>query len=77
MQLTGNEQPLAEDYENQGYCLWLQGRIADAAVSFRRYKELAGLSDDDFWMGERRLLAQHGITEIDVNMMVALVLHNA
>lgn len=77
VQLTGNEQPLAEDYENQGYCLWLQGRIADAAASFRRYKELAGLSDDDFWMGERRLLAQHGITEIDVNMMVALVLHNA
>ncbi len=68
-QLTSMEQATAEDYLNQGYCLWLQGQRADAVVSFRKSMALSDNNSDDFWLTERQLLQQKGISDTDIKMM--------
>lgn len=71
-ELAGGEHPLAEDLLNRGYCLWLQGRVNEAAESFRKYMERRG-DQGAFVVGETRLLSGNGITVTDINMMEALV----
>ena len=68
-QLTAMEQATAEDYLNQGYCLWFQGRRAEAVVSFRKSMELSNTNSDDFWLAERQLLQQKGISDTDIKLM--------
>ena len=63
---------MAEDLLNRGYCLWLQGRVNEAAESFRKYMERRG-DQGAFVVGETRLLSENGITVTDINMMEALV----
>ena len=72
-QLTAVEQPVGDDFQNMGYCLWLQGRIQEAATCFRKYLELAQLTADDLIYWETRLLHEHGITDTDIKMMETLV----
>lgn len=72
-QLTAMEQATAEDFLNQGYCLWFQGQRAEAIASFRKSMELSGTSSDDFWLTERRLLQQKGISDTDIRMMTDCV----
>jgi tetratricopeptide (TPR) repeat protein len=72
-QLIAAQQATAEDYLNQGYCLWLMKRINDAVESFRKYIELTPAEQrndplfDFFWLKNR------GVDIIQFNMMIALV----
>ena len=73
-QLTTAEQTTAEDFLNQGYCLWFQDQRAEAVASFRKSMELLGTHGDDFWLMERRLLHQKGMSETDIKMMTDMVI---
>lgn len=74
-ELTSAEHPMAEDWLNQGYCLWQQGKIDEAAGSFKKYVRLCEESSvaefvftlDDNW------LAKRGVTGIELKMMLSLV----
>jgi tetratricopeptide (TPR) repeat protein len=60
-QLTAGEQSDQEDQTNYGYCLWLQGRIDEAA------ERLKGCADlDEEWLSE------HGISAVEIKMMRTL-----
>lgn len=60
-QLTAGEQSDREDQINYGYCLWLQGRIEEAA------EHLKGCADlDEEWLSE------HGISAVEIKMMRTL-----
>ena len=74
--LTAMEQPSGEDFLNYGYCLWLQGRIDEAARHFMKYVELVPEAKsphaqllDEQWLMDRN------ISEAQVKMMQALVLN--
>lgn len=74
-QLLAEDNPGTENYENYGYCLWLQGRIDEAASMFRKYLDTTGLKAADFtFLSEDRLLRAHGISNNQKDMMRALVL---
>ena len=73
-QLTTQEDTVAEDFLNMGYCLWLQDRIGEAAQCFRRYIQLAEVSAENFAFKERSLLRQNGISDTDILMMETLTL---
>lgn len=72
-QLLREPTPKASDYQNYGYCLWLEGRISEAADQFRKYGELVGGTDgsaralDEYW------LRQRGISPTEIKMMAALI----
>ena len=72
--LTQQEHPTAEDYHNQGCCLWLQGHIDEAADSFREYVEKAETGDAPLFLFEADWLRKRGLTDTDINIMEALVL---
>ena len=72
--LTQQEHPTAEDYHNQGCCLWLQGHIDEAADSFRKYVEKAETGDAPLFLFEADWLRKRGLTDTDINIMEALVL---
>lgn len=73
-QLTAAEQPLGEDFQNYGYCLWLQGRIDDAANSFKKYLELTGDDIENLMISfEEEWLKKKGISDLEISMMWALV----
>ena len=72
-QLTAREAADADDYLNMGYCLWLQGRIGDAAAAFRQHVQLAQLGTDDTILWEYRMLLDNGISDTDIQMMESLV----
>lgn len=70
--LISMENPTADDFLNRGYCLWLQGRVMEAADSFKRYIKDCNLTEGfQFW--ESELLSAHGITDTDVKMMQTLI----
>ena len=71
--LTAQEQPTADDYHNYGCCLWLMGRITDAADMFRSYAEKAETGDAPLFLFEADWLRKRGITDFDINMMETLV----
>jgi len=61
-QLTEGDAPDADDRVNYSYCLWLQGRVADAA------EQLSGCTALDVdW------LRDHGISGVEIKMMQALI----
>ena len=72
-QLTAVEKPLADDYQNQGYCLWLTGQVGAAAESFRTYCKLSGTASDKADFFDLEWLKKRNITETDAKMMAALV----
>ena len=73
-QLTDEGKLSANDWLNKGYCLWLEGRIADAAASFRKYIELSGMKTTDMLSWEVSFLSERGITDTDMKMMETLVM---
>lgn len=75
-QLTQRESPLAEDYQNQGCCLWLMGRTEEAADSLRRYAEKSGITADDPHFIDADWLRKRDISDTDIKMMTALVAAN-
>ena len=73
-QLTAEPQPTAEDFQNQGYCLWLTGRKKEAAESFRKYVSMLQLADDSTEpLFDEHWLTTRGIDATDIKMMEALV----
>ena len=60
------EKVIAEDHLNYGYCLWLLGRIADAAAHFRE-SNIPSKFPDTVWLSKR------GIDVLQIRMMTALV----
>lgn len=69
-QLMAQEKPDASDHLNYGYSLWLQKRINEAVVQFRKYVKLekeqghpSELHLDEAWLRAR------GISEIEIRMM--------
>lgn len=72
-QLTAADTATAEDYQNQGCCLWLMERISDAADSLHKYAELSGVSADSPHFLDTDWLRRRGISDTDIKMMTALV----
>lgn len=72
-ELIGREQATSEDFLNQGYCLWLQGKVVEAAESFRKSLELSGGNAENFWLSELQLLKKYQIGQTDIKMMEAEV----
>lgn len=67
------EQPLAEDYMNQGYCLWLAGKLEMAAECFRKYSETSGISADADDFFDIDWLKKYGVSDTEIKLMKALV----
>lgn len=72
-QLTVADTATAEDYQNQGCCLWLMERISDAADSLHKYAKLSGVSADSPNFLDTDWLQRRGISDTDIKMMTALV----
>lgn len=73
-QLITADHPIGEDYQNYGYCLWLQGRIDDAANSFKKYLEVTGNDMEDLMISfEEEWLKKKGISDMEISMMWSLV----
>lgn len=82
VELTKGTDAQAGDLLNRGLCAWLAGRMADAAMCFADYSKALG---DDGSTGKCRanfmenvvaresdLLANHGVTHTDIQLMCDL-----
>jgi tetratricopeptide (TPR) repeat protein len=67
------DNPVASDFQNQGFCLWLQGRIEEAAEALRTYHEKEGISHAHFLQWDVEWLLKRGISRTDVKMMEDLI----
>ena len=65
-QMMNGQQVIAEDHLNYGYCLWVMGRIDEAAEHFRK-SNTPHEFPDVLWLSKR------GIDELQVRMMTTLV----
>ena len=71
--LLEGQDVVGEDFQNYGYCLWLQGHIDAAADNFRNYvrkqTDVGSVSSmfDEAWLTER------GISSTQIKLMQALV----
>ena len=75
-QLIANGQASSEDYLNHAYCQWLSGRPDDAAKSFGEYFAREGNTPDSYSNAfNHQWLNEHGISDIDINMMQMLAHH--
>ena len=72
-QLMEAEEPTDEDYQNRGYCLWLMGKLTEAADSFRKSIEMAGTDNLFAFIFDKRWLQDRGVSDIDIKMMEAMV----
>lgn len=72
-QLMERVEPTIEDYQNQGYCFWLIGKMSEAADCFKKSIE-KGLPDaDEASLFDNAWLAERGISDVDIKMMLARV----
>jgi len=71
VRLTEQEEVSPEDLLNYGYCLWLSRRVGQAVECFNRYAALTPSFDaiTEFRQHEAQLLASHGITSVEVQLM--------
>ena len=67
------DNPVASDFQNQGFCLWLQGRIEEAAEALRTYHEKVGITHAHFQQWDVEWLLKRGISRTDVRMMEDLI----
>jgi tetratricopeptide (TPR) repeat protein len=67
--LTTVEQAAAEDFLNQGYCLWLAGNVQGAIDSFRHYLKETGEPAFNIINNEERMLSKKGISNEEMQMM--------
>ena len=72
--LLSAENPKPMDFLNQGFCYWLAGKTAMAIASFRRFmamsEDQAFRIDDTFLHHQYHLLQQHGISDVEISMML-------
>ena len=73
-ELTAKEGATSEDFLNQGYSQWIAHNIKEAVESFKKSIQLSGNNPEDFWLTEYDLLTPHGIGNIDISLMRAMVL---
>ncbi len=72
--LTALEHPSDEDFLNYGYCLWMQGKIDQAAENFRKHVVMVRQTDDTYsFYFEEEWLQERNIGDIQMRMMRALV----
>ncbi|MBR1548704.1 MAG: tetratricopeptide repeat protein [Prevotella sp.] len=74
-QLMAQEKPSGEDYQNYAYCLWLQGRLSEAAENLGKYFDAEGESYEAVYAAfDENWLKAHSISDIDIKMMKAMVM---
>ena len=74
--LLSAEEPAADDFLNYGYCLWFSKAVPQAADAFRRYARQDGISFDatkEFLGTEADFISDHGISEVEVRLMIELL----
>ena len=71
---------VAEDFLNYGYCLWIMKDVASAAGAFSRFVKDSnvgiGLLEDEFNETFNEMLAPHGLSFVDVQLMLYQVSNN-
>ena len=72
IELLQQEHPVASDYQNHGYCLWLQGRVSEAADSFKKYLETDDTQADNVMM-DIVWLEKRGVSRTEIKMMKAMI----
>lgn len=75
--LLSTESPIADDILNYGYCLWFSKAVTQAADAFRRYAQQDGVTFDaakEFFGTETGNIRAHGISEIEIRLMIDLLL---
>ena len=75
--LLSVDTPIADDLLNYGYCLWFSGAVPQAASAFRRYAQQDGITFDaikEFFGTEADFIRNHGISEVEVRLMIDLLL---
>lgn len=71
--LVSIERPHADDLLNYGYCLWFQKDIPSAVSFFRQYvgqSEDESLLEQDFMVTEHAILLAHGISDVEIQLML-------
>ena len=71
--LLADETPEADDLLNAAYCHWFYRQVSQAITLFRRYAGLDNVKFDarkEFLDNEASLLADHGITPVEVQLMI-------
>ena len=64
----------ADDYQNLGYCLWLQGRNEEAAEWLRKYRAVNADQRYEYFLNwDSEWLKRRGITPTDIKIMEDLI----
>ena len=69
-QLIAVEEPVAEDFLSQGYCLWFAGKTSEAIVNFRRYLKETGEPASYVIENEQALIDKKGIKASEQLLML-------
>ena len=72
-QIIGAGDTEAEDLLNNGYLHWFQRHIPEAVDSFQRFCKTSTSAFDmrnEFFVTEHRLIADHGITDTEIQLML-------
>ena len=73
-QLLAIQQPAPSDMLNYGYCLWFSRNVVTAIGMFRQFlssqTEEAFSIETEFMQTEHQLLADHGITDTEIQLML-------
>ena len=70
--LQNTDKPQPDDLLNAAYCHWFSRDVKGAVALFRRYAQSEGVEFDaakEFLLRESRLLARHGISDVEVRLM--------
>lgn len=70
--LTSVKKPLAEDWQNYGYCCWFLGKINEAVSCFKKYAESYDRARGQV-LFDKQFLKEKGISETQIKLMYALV----
>ncbi len=73
LQLINTGKSHGTDYQNYGYCLWLMGRIKEAADNFRTYFEKTEKGSENNYYLDLHWLQQRGISLTEIKMMKDLI----
>lgn len=72
--LVALEKPKVDDFQNLGYCLWLQGRNDEAAEWLRKYRAIRSTQRYEYFLDwDCEWLERRGITPTDIKIMEDLV----
>lgn len=76
--LTAKNDAVKDDFLNEGYCYWVNGRIPKAIAAFRKYVGMCESNKGkellrNEWMKEADFLDSHGIDEYQRNMLLDLL----